>query len=123
MLSARYSGPQSSDESNNRRLLEQLQTVSPENRTAQFVCHMALAAPSGEILAEAAGYCRGRILSAPRGISGFGYDPLFEIVEYHRSFGELEATVKSCLSHRARAARGMIPKLMALVDSDAWQAG
>ncbi|MGD0783964.1 MAG: non-canonical purine NTP pyrophosphatase, partial [Candidatus Aminicenantales bacterium] len=64
--------------------------------------------------------CRGRILSSTRGTGGFGYDPLFEIVEYHRSFGELSPRVKSCLSHRARAAVRLIPRLIELVDSGRW---
>lgn len=123
VLSARYAGPGANDELNNRRLLEELKAAAPADRTARFVCHMALADPAGAICAEAEGYCRGRILSEKRGTAGFGYDPLFEIVEYHRSFGELEAVVKSCLSHRARAIRGIIPKLVALVDSGEWEAG
>lgn len=123
VLSARYAGPDANDEANNRRLLEELRAVPPADRTARFVCHMALADPAGAIRAEAEGSCRGRILTERRGAAGFGYDPLFEIAEYHRSFGELDAMVKSCLSHRARAARALIPKLTALVDSGQWEAG
>ncbi len=53
------------------------------------------------------------------GAGGFGYDPLFEIVEYHRTFGELSPLVKSVLSHRARAARQLIPGLIELIRSGA----
>jgi len=120
VLSARYSGPAATDASNNRLLLEQLAGLPPEQRTARFVCHMTLADPSGAVRAESESCCRGRITLAPRGPHGFGYDPLFEIVEYHRTFGELGLAVKSCLSHRARAARALIPALQALVDSGAW---
>jgi XTP/dITP diphosphohydrolase len=123
VLSARYSGPAATDASNNRLLLERLASLPGEQRTARFVCHMTLADPSGVVRAESESYCRGRIVLAPRGAHGFGYDPLFEILEYHRTFGELGLAVKSCLSHRARAARHLIPALLTLIDSGAWTAG
>jgi len=117
VLSARFSGPDATDASNNRLLLEKLGDLPLEKRTARFICHMALADPSGKIRVESEGACRGRMLFEPRGGQGFGYDPLFEVVEYHRTFSELGIAVKSCLSHRARAARLLIPSLMKLVDS------
>jgi XTP/dITP diphosphohydrolase len=120
VLSARFSGPAATDASNNRLLLERLASLPPAERMARFVCHMALADPSGVVRAESEGSCRGRIILAPRGTHGFGFDPLFEILEYHRTFGELGLAVKSCLSHRARAARRLIPALLALIDSGAW---
>ena len=116
VLSARYSGPDATDESNNRLLLEQLSKIPLDERTAQFVCHIAVADPSGQIQAESEAACRGRILFAPRGNDGFGYDPLFEIVEYHRTFAELGLRAKACLSHRARAACRLIPQLTLLAD-------
>ena len=120
VLSARYSGPAATDASNNRLLLERLEGLAAEQRAARFVCHMTLADPAGVVRAESESYCRGQITLAPRGPYGFGYDPLFEIAEYHRTFGELGVAVKSCLSHRARAVRRLIPALLALVDSGAW---
>ena len=117
VFSARYSGPEATDESNNRLLLEQLGDLSLERRTARFVCHIAVADPTGVIQAESEAACRGRILFAPRGHNGFGYDPLFEIVEYHRSFAEFGLRVKAHLSHRARATRRLIPQLMQLADA------
>ena len=116
VFSARYSGPGATDESNNRLLLERLGNTRCEQRSARFVCHMTLSDPSGTIRAESEACCRGRILFEPRGTHGFGYDPLFEIVEYHRPFAELGPRVKSRLSHRARAAGGMLPPLTRLVD-------
>jgi XTP/dITP diphosphohydrolase len=71
--------------------------------------------------AESEASCRGRILYEPHGNAGFGYDPLFEIAEYHRSFGELGTVAKACLSHRARAVRRIIPALRALLDSGRWE--
>jgi len=117
ILSARYSGENATDESNNLFILERMRDTPIEKRSAQYVCHIALADPEGVIQAESEASCRGRILLEPRGTGGFGYDPLFEIIEYHRSFAEFGPLVKACLSHRARAARMLIPRLMELVDT------
>jgi XTP/dITP diphosphohydrolase len=113
--SARYSGAGATDESNNRRLLDELSGVPLARRGAHYVCHAALADPQGAILAEAEDYCHGRIVFEPRGSGGFGYDPLFEIVEYKRTFGELSPEVKDCLSHRARALRRLLPEIEQLI--------
>jgi len=120
--SARYSGPQATDQSNNRLLLDKLADVPLEKRTARFVCHMAISDPLGNVRAESEGTCRGRVLFAPQGSGGFGYDPLFEIVEYRRTFGQLGPLVKECLSHRARAARGLMPAMGELIGSGEWEA-
>jgi len=120
VYSARYSGPNATDESNNGRLLEQLGRTPLEKRTARYVCHVALCDPSGAIRAETESFFSGRILFEPEGSHGFGYDPLFEVVEYGRSFGVLGPEVKARLSHRAKAARQLIPALVELVDSGQW---
>lgn len=120
VFSARYSGPEATDESNNQLLLKQLADAPLAERTAKYVCHMALADPGGQIRAQSEDYCRGRILFQPQGTHGFGYDPLFEIAEYHRPFGLLGPLVKACLSHRARAARALIPQLIRLIDTGQW---
>jgi len=112
--SARYSGDGATDASNNQKLLRELGDLPLPQRTAHYVCHATLADPQGKVRAESEGYCHGRIRFQPAGDGGFGYDPLFEIVEYHRTFGELGDAVKSALSHRARAIRLMIPQLLAL---------
>ncbi len=118
VLSARYSGPDATDESNNQLLLKQLGDTSTDRRTARYVCHITLSDPSGAIRAESVARCRGRILFEPRGSHGFGYDPLFEIIEYHRPFAELGPRVKAHLSHRARAAARLLPKLIELAGSE-----
>jgi len=97
--------------------LQRVGSIPLPQRTARYGCHMALSDPSGRIRAESEGTCRGRIVFAGRGSRGFGYDPLFEVIEYHRTFGELSALVKTCLSHRARAARQLIPQLVGLLDT------
>lgn len=117
IFSARYAGPDATDQSNNLLVLDKLGDTPLPRRAAQFVCHVALANPAGEIQAQSEAACRGRIIFAPRGSQGFGYDPLFEIVEHHRTFAELGQRVKAVLSHRARAIWPLIPQLMLLADS------
>lgn len=116
VYSARYSGEGATDESNNRKLLVELAGISPEKRTAAYVCTIALSDPSGAIRATAEGRCRGTIIDEARGANGFGYDPYFLIREYHRTFGELSSRVKHQISHRARAFAIFIPQLVKLFD-------
>lgn len=114
VYSARYAGLQATDDANNAKLLAALQGVPSEKRTARFVCHICLADPTGAIRAESEASCRGRIIDTERGPGGFGYDPLFMIAEYHRTFGEMSALVKSYLSHRSRAMALVAPKIYEL---------
>jgi len=102
------------DEANNAELLAALAGVPEERRAAWYVCSMALATPDGAILATAEGRCHGRILEARRGRGGFGYDPLFLIVEYRRTFGQLGDAVKSLISHRTRAFEVMLGRIRTL---------
>lgn len=120
VYSARFSGVGATDVSNNRLLLEKLVGVPLEKRTARYVCHMTLSDPTGAVRTESEAFCRGRIRVEPLGSHGFGYDPLFEVLEYHRTFGQLGSTAKAVLSHRARAARRLIPALVELLDSGGW---
>ncbi len=111
VLSARYAGRQGDDEANNAKLLAELAPLPDERRAAYYVCTAALADPSGEIRAVTQGRCHGVIIKEQRGSGGFGYDPLFLIPEYHRTFGELSPRVKHALSHRARALGKLRPIL------------
>ena len=120
VYSARYAGEHATDADNNAKLLAELGDLPLARRTAHYVCHVAVADPRGEIRAESADICRGRIVFEPAGSNGFGYDPLFEVVEYHQTFGQLGPLVKAAISHRARALRSVVPKLLALVGSGAW---
>jgi XTP/dITP diphosphohydrolase len=117
IYSARFYGPDATDDKNNLRLLADLADTPAARRTAHYICHATLANPAGQVIAEAEDTCQGFILLAPRGSAGFGYDPLFEIVEYHRTFAELGNAVKACLSHRARALRKLLPSLPALLEA------
>ncbi len=119
VYSARYAGDGADDDVNNRRLLDELRGASLERRTARYVCHVAVADPTGAIRAESHETCGGRIHFEPVGTNGFGYDPLFEVVEYHRTFGELGASVKRAISHRSRALRAILPRLRALAAESA----
>lgn len=120
IYSARYAGENATDEDNNSKLLVELKDVAWEKRGARYYCHVAVADPSGTIRAETSGICRGRIRTARAGTNGFGYDPLFEILEYHRTFGELGPSVKKVISHRARAMRAIVPQLAHLAATGEW---
>ncbi|MBS0211397.1 MAG: RdgB/HAM1 family non-canonical purine NTP pyrophosphatase [Planctomycetes bacterium] len=117
VYSARYAGPSATDEDNNQRLLADLASVPTERRSSHYVCHVALADPAGNIRARAEDVCCGRMLTEYHGTGGFGYDPLFELPEYHRTFGELAPEVKKCLSHRARAMRKIAFELLVCLSS------
>jgi XTP/dITP diphosphohydrolase len=101
--SARYAGKQGDDEANNNKLLAELARRALDKRGAYYMCTAALADPQGTVRAVVEGRCHGVIIHERRGSGGFGYDPLFLIPEYHKTFGELSARVKHALSHRARA--------------------
>jgi XTP/dITP diphosphohydrolase len=98
--SARYAGENATDEENNALLLEKLRGVT--DRSAQFVCVIALAC-SGELVKTFRGAVRGRIIDEPRGVNGFGYDPLFFHEPFGCTFGEAPADAKMHVSHRAQA--------------------
>ena len=100
--SARFAGSGASDAANNRKLLKLLAAAPRAERRARFVCTMALAR-DGRIIKEIQGEARGTIAPAPRGESGFGYDPLFYAPRLRKTFAELAPEVKNRVSHRGRA--------------------
>ena len=124
VFSARYAGTHGDDEANNARLLLELADVPEEDRDAAFVCALALARPGdGEVSQEVIGRTFGRILHAPQGEGGFGYDPLFQFTEEGfavtgLAFATLSAEEKSSVSHRGRALRALEPALAALLEGD-----
>ena len=85
VYSARFAGPEASDDDNNALLIEQLTDVPSSRRTAYYACHATLAAPDGTIKAISEGRCYGRIAKSAHGKEGFGYDPYFIIPEYHQT--------------------------------------
>ncbi|OJY44151.1 RdgB/HAM1 family non-canonical purine NTP pyrophosphatase [Pseudonocardia sp. 73-21] len=113
VLSARWCGKHGDDVANLELLLGQLGDVPDERRGAAFVCAAALAVPGGaETVVH--GEWPGRIIRAPRGTNGFGYDPIFVPEGEERSSAELSAGEKDAASHRGRALRALVPHLAAL---------
>jgi len=98
--SARYAGPDASDDANNQLLLARMRGVA--NRTARFVCVIALA-DRGELLGTFRGEVEGTLAEEPRGAGGFGYDPLFYYPPFGCTFGEAPLADKMRVSHRSRA--------------------
>jgi XTP/dITP diphosphohydrolase len=110
--SARYAGQGASDRANLDKLLAELDGVPPERRTARFRCAAVLVDPSlGEWHAE--GTWEGRLLAAPRGSGGFGYDPVFEPDGWDRTSAEVDQATKDAASHRGRAFRALRPAIQA----------
>lgn len=110
IYSARYSGEHGNDEKNNLLLLKNLTNVPMEKRNARFVCSIALII-NNETIIQADGFVEGAILEELVGKEGFGYDPLFYVSQYKKTFGQLSMEEKSTLSHRGMALRIMKEKL------------
>ncbi len=107
--SARYAGEPADDAANNRKLLEALVDVPEARRTARFHCVLALLRhPADPVPLICAGRWEGRILQAPAGQNGFGYDPLFLVEAEGCSAAELPRELKNRLSHRAQALRQLL---------------
>ena len=115
--SARFLREAASYDERNRRILEQLQ--DHVNRTARFVCVIAIAAPDGRLLHGSTGICEGQIAPSARGTLGFGYDPIFIPNGYDLTFGELPTQLKNRISHRARAIESAHQFLLSLTASSA----
>lgn len=111
VYSARYAGIHVDDAGNNAKLLTSMSNLTGDKRAAFYISTAVLANPLGEVVAVVDGRCWGRIVFSPRGAGGFGYDPLFEIQEYHSTFGELSSVVKHALSHRGKAMTKLRPIL------------
>lgn len=112
--SARYSGKGATDASNNAKLLEELDGVADDARTARFQCAIVVVDADGRELAVAEGACEGRIGRELRGVHGFGYDPLFVPDGYTETMAELGPDTKNAISHRAKAAAKLAPLLQQL---------
>jgi XTP/dITP diphosphohydrolase len=103
IYSARYSGEKATDQSNNEKLLMELEETGDGDRRAKYVCALALYDPenkSGEVVE---GICEGRILKEGRGDGGFGYDPLFFLDALNKTFAEIPLEIKNKISHRGKA--------------------
>ena len=109
--SARWSGAAATDASNNALLLRQLFDLEGDQRSAQFVCAMALVLPNGTEHVRL-GVMPGRLTQTPAGGNGFGYDPLFVPDGCDRTTAELDAAAKDAISHRGQAIRAIVPVLV-----------
>ena len=106
--SARFSGPDATDASNNAKLLHELAMVfEQKDRSAQFHCTLVMAAPGAQSLVVEADW-EGYIATAPQGENGFGYDPLFLVGESGKTSAELSLDEKNKISHRAKALEKLV---------------
>ena len=118
IFSARYAGEEGDDARNNQKLLRELENVPEEQRTARFVCALALCAPRAHGMSDwtVRESCTGRIARTLSGANGFGYDPLFFYLPFNKTFGEIEGDIKATVSHRGKALAKLAEAMPALVD-------
>lgn len=110
VYSARYGD---TDTARIERLLRELH--GQPDRSARFVCVIAVAQPDGTIVLQAEGSCAGEILLSPRGGGGFGYDPVFYVPDQGLTFAEMLPDLKRSISHRGKALQALLPALQAIV--------
>jgi XTP/dITP diphosphohydrolase len=109
--SARWSGPGATDKGNLDLLIAQLADTAEADRTARFVCAMALVTPAGAVHIVR-GEMPGHLMLEPRGVNGFGYDPIFVADGNTVTNAELTPEQKDAISHRGQAVRAMLPHLL-----------
>ena len=112
VYSARYAGEEADDLANNAKMLEELQGVADAERTARYQCLMVfMRSEQDPVPVISQGSWDGRILEAPRGDGGFGYDPLFFVPTHGCTAAEMPLDEKNKISHRALALKGLIAQL------------
>ncbi len=118
IYSARYAkGDESTDEENNKKVLNELNDIPNEQRTARFVCAVAIA-KNNQVLFSTQQRVDGIIIREPRGNNGFGYDPIFYYPPFEKTFAEIPAEQKHTVSHRGQALRAAVEFLKMLSDDD-----
>lgn len=110
IYSARYAGENATDKENRDKLLKAMKNVPVSNRTGRYVCCIAVVFPDGKEFVVR-GTCEGTIAFEEKGKNGFGYDSLFIVENYNKTFAELPVTVKNTMSHRAKALQLMKEEL------------
>lgn len=108
VYSARFAGPFKNDEANNRKVLRLLADVPRGKRSCHYACAVALADEHG-VVGLAEGVCRGSVALEPKGTSGFGYDPIFLVPKYGKTFAQLGEALKHTMSHRFKALKKVKP--------------
>lgn len=119
VYSARFAGPEADDNKNNCKLLEMMKATAPEERTARFICIIAVASPDGSVQ-TVDGVCEGIIGTYGQGQNGFGYDPLFIPQGFNRTFAEMADDEKNRISHRGKAlqeAKKILPAILDMGDN------
>ncbi|MTI68581.1 MAG: RdgB/HAM1 family non-canonical purine NTP pyrophosphatase [Firmicutes bacterium] len=116
IYSARYAGENATFKDNNDLLLKELKGISLDKRTAKFITVIAIV--DGENIETVVGECRGKIGFNLRGENGFGYDPLFIVDDYNKTFAELGEDIKNKISHRANALVKLRDKLKDMIKDD-----
>lgn len=111
VFSARFAGEEGNDEKNIEKLLNVLEGVPAEERTARFRCVAVAYFPEEDVVLSAEGVCDGRIIEEKRGTGGFGYDPVFIPDGYTQTFAEMSLAEKNKISHRSKAFRLLRRKL------------
>ena len=107
IYSSRYA---ENDQKRIERVLTELD--GEENRSAFFISNICVCSPNGKVILESEGKCFGNIILKPRGISGFGYDPIFEELSSKLTFAEMNNDLKDLCSHRGKALKKVIPQLL-----------
>lgn len=118
IYSARYAGEDSTYNKNNAKLLKELEEVSIEKRGAYFKTIIALVTERGDVI-TVQGNCKGTIGFEPKGDKGFGYDPLFIVDGYNKTFAELGDEIKNKISHRAKALNKLKEEIVKILEDDA----
>lgn len=113
VYSARYAGEHGNSEKNNQKLLKNLKSVAYEERKARFICAMVLIGAENKII-KVQGEAEGYIIDNPTGVGGFGYDPIFYVPEFKKTFAEMNSEDKNAISHRGKALRELKKKLNSL---------
>ena len=114
IFSARFAGEHGNSKANNEKLLSILEGESEEQRKAKFICAMVLIVNEDEIV-KVQGEAEGVITAEFRGEEGFGYDPLFFVKEYNKTFAQMSAEEKNAISHRGRALEKLKSQLVKLI--------
>lgn len=114
VYSARYCGEHGNDKKNNEKLLEKLKNVDKDKRNAKFVCAIEVIGVNGKVI-NAQGEVEGVIVEEERGKDGFGYDPLFYVEEFKKTFAEMTSEEKNSISHRGRALNIVQEKMKDLI--------
>ncbi|MDR0486314.1 MAG: XTP/dITP diphosphatase [Elusimicrobiota bacterium] len=120
VYSARYAGKHCSYKDNNEKLLRELKGLQQEHRKASFKCVIALSSPEG-LITTVEGQIDGLIAEAERGQNGFGYDAVFFIPQYGKTFAELDGAIKNKISHRGQAVIAVRERILSMLAENAAQ--